>query len=228
MCLGCSGLCWFFLPPLASSSRALLLLPFFFFTSCVSNLRAGSWLRRRYAAAESKLADYLVRTQAISPTHPGNCSFLSCFFFPLQFADGGSVQSQCQRGVVRLVRVSLFFLFIDLCADNFVSLLPFVVFFRLPELEGAWFRAFDYDAQEYWGSDNDWGYGCVRPRCLVMQLLASGVAKVSSCMLLRRLGLSSVFSAAAMLAVGVGRPLADYARRFRVHTTACGAPHISY
>ena len=28
-----------------------------------------------------------------------------------------------------------------------------------PELSGAWFRAFDYDAWEYWASDNDWGYG---------------------------------------------------------------------
>ena len=28
-----------------------------------------------------------------------------------------------------------------------------------PELSGAWFRAFDYGKQEYWSSDNDWGYG---------------------------------------------------------------------
>jgi len=25
--------------------------------------------------------------------------------------------------------------------------------------EGAWFRAFDYDNEEFWSSDNDWGYG---------------------------------------------------------------------
>lgn len=28
-----------------------------------------------------------------------------------------------------------------------------------PELSGAWFRAFDYEAWDYWASDNDWGYG---------------------------------------------------------------------
>ena len=28
-----------------------------------------------------------------------------------------------------------------------------------PELDGAWFRAFDYNAWEFWASDNDWGYG---------------------------------------------------------------------
>ena len=29
----------------------------------------------------------------------------------------------------------------------------------MPELSGAWFRAFDYERWEYWASDNDWGYG---------------------------------------------------------------------
>jgi len=28
-----------------------------------------------------------------------------------------------------------------------------------PELEGAWFRAFDFIRWEYWASDSDWGYG---------------------------------------------------------------------
>jgi len=28
-----------------------------------------------------------------------------------------------------------------------------------PELDGAWFRAFDYERWEYWASDSDWGYG---------------------------------------------------------------------
>lgn len=28
-----------------------------------------------------------------------------------------------------------------------------------PELDGAWFRAFDYDRWEYWGSNSDWGWG---------------------------------------------------------------------
>ena len=28
-----------------------------------------------------------------------------------------------------------------------------------PQLQGVWFRAFDYDNEEYWSSDNDWGYG---------------------------------------------------------------------
>lgn len=28
-----------------------------------------------------------------------------------------------------------------------------------PELDGAWFRAFDYMRWEYWASDSDWGYG---------------------------------------------------------------------
>ena len=28
-----------------------------------------------------------------------------------------------------------------------------------PQLQGAWFRAFDYENEEFWGSDNDWGYG---------------------------------------------------------------------
>ena len=27
------------------------------------------------------------------------------------------------------------------------------------ELDGAWFRAFDFEKWEYWGSDGDWGYG---------------------------------------------------------------------
>ena len=27
------------------------------------------------------------------------------------------------------------------------------------ELQGAWFRAFDFKAWEFWASDNDWGYG---------------------------------------------------------------------
>ena len=27
------------------------------------------------------------------------------------------------------------------------------------ELDGSWFRAFDYDKWEYWASDGDWGYG---------------------------------------------------------------------
>lgn len=34
-----------------------------------------------------------------------------------------------------------------------------VVSKKHPELHGAWFRAFDYKAWEYWASDNDWGYG---------------------------------------------------------------------
>jgi hypothetical protein len=34
-----------------------------------------------------------------------------------------------------------------------------VVSTKHPELQGAWFRAFDYKAWEYWASDNDWGYG---------------------------------------------------------------------
>ena len=28
-----------------------------------------------------------------------------------------------------------------------------------PELDGAWFRAFEYKRWEYWASDSDWGYG---------------------------------------------------------------------
>lgn len=28
-----------------------------------------------------------------------------------------------------------------------------------PELDGAWFRAFEYERWEYWASDSDWGYG---------------------------------------------------------------------
>ena len=28
-----------------------------------------------------------------------------------------------------------------------------------PELDGAWFRAFEYSRWEYWASDSDWGYG---------------------------------------------------------------------
>eukprot|EP01052_Picozoa_sp_SAG31_P005951 SAG31_NODE_270_length_18732_cov_9.342618_7_plen_188_part_00 len=28
-----------------------------------------------------------------------------------------------------------------------------------PELNGAWFRAFDYKRWDFWASDNDWGYG---------------------------------------------------------------------
>merc|ERR1711871_1793771 len=28
-----------------------------------------------------------------------------------------------------------------------------------PELDGAWFRAFDFGKWDYWSSDNDWGYG---------------------------------------------------------------------
>jgi len=28
-----------------------------------------------------------------------------------------------------------------------------------PELEGTWYRSFDFDRWEYWGSDGDWGWG---------------------------------------------------------------------
>lgn len=28
-----------------------------------------------------------------------------------------------------------------------------------PELDGSWFRAFEYSRWEYWASDSDWGYG---------------------------------------------------------------------
>lgn len=34
-----------------------------------------------------------------------------------------------------------------------------------PELDGAWFRAFDFDLWDYWASNSDWGWGAWAIEC---------------------------------------------------------------